>query len=84
MDESTGHFLVMVGDVCLNARLASLPVEITLRDGTVVAGIPNPREAEQTDGVEVDDTGFARELAIGDQIVPLDAVVEMRIVSPAA
>lgn len=78
------HFLGMVGTICTDARLAGLAVYVALRDGTTVAGIPEPHLARGSDSPEVDDTGFARALAIGGQTIALDHVHEIRVRSPDA
>ena len=80
------HFLGMVGNHLHRCRLAGLAVYVALRDGTTVAGIPEPHLARGSgaDSPEVDDTGFARALAIGGQTIALDHVHEIRVRSPDA
>ena len=77
------HFFVMVGTVCENARIAQLPVRVMTRDGNQSAGVPQPQSAEEAaPDHEVDHTGFARELLIGDEVVALDSVVELTFSLP--
>jgi hypothetical protein len=77
------HFFVMIGDICANARLAGLPVVAVTGEGRRVWGIPRPRTVGSSpDPQEVEGTGFARDLVIGDETVALDAVVELRIRLP--
>ena len=83
LDAVRDHFFVMVGDVCENARVARLPVEALTRDGHRAVGVPQPQPAEEAEpGHEVDQTGFARELRIGDEVIALDSIVELRISLP--
>ncbi len=75
----------MVGTACESARLARLPVEALTSDGRRCSGVPQPRAAEEAAaGHEVDETGFARELRIGDQVVALDTIVELKIGLPGS
>ena len=83
MQDETAHFLVMVGDACNSARLASLPVEVTTRDGRRLSGVPVPQEAS-TPQQEIDDTGFKNELILDGVSIALDQVVELRLRRPAA
>lgn len=82
-DPVRDHFFFMVGSACENARVAHLPVEAVTRDGRRCVGVPQPLTAEEADpGEEVDHTGFARELTIGDAAVALDSIVALRISLP--
>jgi hypothetical protein len=77
------HFLVMVADACDSARIANLPVEVKMRDGRILCGVPVPQVAS-TPAHEVDDTGFKNELILGDVSIALDQVVELRLRHPRA
>ena len=82
-DTLRNHFFVMVGTVCENARIAQLPVRVVTRDGFRSTGVPQPRSAQEAaPDHEVDHTGFARELLIGDEVVALDSVVELTFSLP--
>ena len=72
----------MVSEACEQARTGKLPVDITLRDGNVVSGVPAPRQVEPGNPTEVDDTGYAQQLVVGGNVVHLDDIVEVRLRSP--
>ncbi len=81
MDDRRAHFLTMLGDTCLAAGLAGIPVELQLRDGTRVAGTPSPRIA--TDGAgAVSDTGYASPLLIDGMTTHIEDVVEFVVRAP--
>jgi hypothetical protein len=77
MDDRSAHFLTLVGRVCESARLAELPVALVLEDGQRLEGQPRPVEADGKQ--EVDDTGYADEVIIGDHRVRLAEVVELHV-----
>ncbi len=80
MDPLRAHFLILVGQLGVGARLAKLPMEIVMSDGREYSGVPVPHQDE---GDGVDDTGFARWFGIGDEVVALDEIVEVRLRSAA-
>ena len=83
MDDRHAQFLIIVGDACLAASLADLPVELLLADGTQLRGVPS-RLAPNGGEDEVDDTGYEAGFLIGDAPVRLDAVVGCAVrVQPA-
>ena len=84
MDSLAGHFLVMVGEACEHARTGRLPVDITLRDGRHIQGVPAPRTVEPGNPTEVDDTGYAQEFVVGRDVVHLDEIVEVRLLRPGS
>lgn len=69
----------MVGEACDQARTARLPVELTMRDGQSVKGVPAPRHVATDDPAEVDSTGYAEDFAIDGTSVHLDDIVELRL-----
>lgn len=81
MDDERSHYLIMLGDVCVAARIASLSVEVLTADGTRLSGVPAPQTPD-ADAEAVDDTGYANDLFIGGQCVPLDTVVEFVVRTP--
>ncbi len=80
MNDRRAHFLTMVGDACTSAGLASIPVQLTFRDGTRVTGTPSPEPA--SDETDTDETGYVNQLRIDGSTVVLDAVVQFAITSP--
>jgi hypothetical protein len=81
MDDRRAHFLTMLGDACVAAGLASIPVELLLSDGTRLAGTPSPQLA-RGDGAPVDDTGYSSLLLIDGASTQLEKVVEFVIRTP--
>ena len=81
MDDQRAQFLIMVGDACVAAGLASLPVQLLLRDQARVQGIPSP-SAESDTSQEVDHTGYAQDLLIEGSRVSLEDVVAFEVRSP--
>ena len=81
MDETAAHFMVVIGEVCSQARTGKLPVAVVLRDGRTVTGLPAPRAAAGR-GDEPDSTGFGPELEVGGETIRLDEIVEIRLHAP--
>jgi hypothetical protein len=77
------HFLAMVADLCEQARLGQVPVEIALTEGKIVSGVPNPRPVGATDPRAIDDTGYEDVLRIDEVEVSLSDVAEVRVRRPA-
>ena len=67
-DVTHEHFVTMLGNCWDQARLAALPVQLTLRDGSVVLGLPD-MPAHPYAGRRVDATGVAVELRLGGTAV---------------
>lgn len=72
-------FIVLVTQVCEHARLAGRPVSIVLSDGKTANGVPRPSLAEADDPFQADDSGYSRQLGVGDDQVDLNAIVEIRV-----
>ena len=84
MDTAAEHYFVIVGELCENARLARLPVEVRTRDGRWVRGVPYTRPAgPSTSAEELDHTGFAHDLLVGTETVALSSIVEISVASPS-
>jgi hypothetical protein len=82
MDDAVAQFFVMVGSLCDDARLAGLEVEVTLEDGTVVDGVPAaPAEAARS-REQLDETGYRRNIVIGEVQVHLPAVRRVTVGRP--
>jgi hypothetical protein len=81
MDDRRAHFLTMLGDACVSAGLASIPVEVTLHDGTRLAGTPSAQLAKSGTPA-ISDTGYSGELLIDGVSAQLDDVVEFVIRTP--
>ena len=70
MDDHRAQFITLLGDACAAAATARIEVEIGLADGSHVRGVPRP--IPTTDSrEEVDDTGYAQRLFIGDESVAM-------------
>jgi hypothetical protein len=83
MDDRQAYFLIIVGGVCNDARLAGFDVELVTDDDRRVRGVP--ATAQRIDGEpELDDTGMPRELHVGDVAVQLETVTEIRLHRPRA
>jgi hypothetical protein len=81
--ERLGHFYVMLGQLLDGAWIGGVLVRLTLRDGSVVAGIPLAPASDPARGDELDDSGVARHIQLGSTIVDLADVRELAIVRPA-
>ena len=74
LDDHHAQFLIIVGDACLAASLAGLPVDLQLADGTQHTGVPSCLSPTEGDN-EFDGTGYAPGFLIGGDPVRLDAVI---------
>jgi hypothetical protein len=72
----------MLGDACVAAGLASIPVDVLLRDGRRVGGMPSPRPASEESDDAVDATGYSSLLIINGDPLELEDIVEFVIRSP--
>lgn len=72
----------MLGDTCAAAGLASIPVEVLLRDGRRVDGMPSLRPASEDESLGVNETGYSSLLVIDEDPLELEDVVEFVIRSP--
>jgi hypothetical protein len=79
MDDRTAHFMVLVGRVCESAALADLPVALVLANGDRLDGHPEPVPADGDGDGEVDHTGYANAILVGDRRVALADVVEVHL-----
>jgi hypothetical protein len=76
-------FLIAVGDLCVAASLAQLPVEVHTRHGLQVAGVPgmpNRGRGHQ----QANDTGYAKTLLINDQLLELEDVTACTVRLPGS
>jgi hypothetical protein len=80
MDDRRAQFLIIVGEVCGDARLAGLAVEVVMDDHRHVHGVPGALVPPGTG--QLDDTGLPTELVVGDEAVPLASVTEIRVRAP--
>jgi len=81
MDDRREHFLTMLGDACVAAGVAGIPVELLLRDGRRMSGTPSARMAN--DGRQpLGETGYSSLLLIDGATAKLDEVVEFVIRTP--
>ena len=80
MDDRRAHFLTMLGDAAMAAGVASIPVELFLRNGRNISGTPSLEAAG--DLREIDETGYAKELLLNGTEVELDEVTGFLIHSP--
>lgn len=81
MDDRRAHFLTMLGDACVAAGLASIPVEVLLSDGSRIIGTPSPQPATAASPL-VDETGYSSLLLINGVFTEVEDVVEFVIRSP--
>lgn len=79
MDDRRAHFLTMLGDACVAAGLASIPVELVLNDGKRMVGTPSPQFAEDP---PVAETGYSSLLLINGASTRLQDVVQFAIRTP--
>jgi hypothetical protein len=80
MDDYFAHYLVLIGDISQAAALGELPVTFRTADGVTETGVPAVRAASTDD--EVDNTGYARPVKIGDRTINLEDIVELRLRAP--
>jgi hypothetical protein len=78
VDDRRAEFLILVGDVCLAAISAQLVVELGLRDGRDVTGVPT-RVTPTSGQDEFDSTGYTRTVSINDHEVALPEVIRCAI-----
>jgi len=81
MDERLSQFFIAVGRMCGDAGLGRLTVRLTLADGRVVTGVPDP--LRETEGAaELDAIGYVDAVTVGGAEVALSAVVEASVTRP--
>jgi hypothetical protein len=84
MDAETEHFLIMVGGVCDDARLAHMPVLVTTTGGRLLQGVPEAHPASLESGEpELAETGYTNDLDVDGEVIALDEVQEILFVRPA-
>lgn len=81
MDDRSSHFFALVGEVCDSARLADLPVRLRLKDGSELEDHPRPAREGEAES-DVDDTGYADGIDVGETRVPLSDVVLVSVRRP--
>ena len=82
MDDRRAHFLVLVGNVCNDARTGAFAVELVMGDGDTHSGVPDPKPATDDSRDEVDSSGWSEDLRIGGTSVHLQDVSEIHIYGP--
>jgi hypothetical protein len=82
VDDRRAQFVIAIGDLCTAAALASLEVDVRLSDGSSLHGVPS-RPRPESGREELDDTGYANGLQIGDRVVALADVVCCGLSVPA-
>ena len=82
LDNVHAQFLITVADACQSAATASLAVDLLLSSGQRIAGVPASVPAGFGDR-QVDDTGYADEVAINGTTVALQDIVACTILAPA-
>jgi hypothetical protein len=73
-DVAREHFITMLGHCWDQARLAAIPMQLTLRDGSVLDGAPRTT-AHPGGRRRVDASGVATELELGQTAVATADVV---------
>jgi hypothetical protein len=81
MNDRHAHFLVLVGNLCNDARTGAFAVEVRTEDGRLHEGVPDPTPAYRG-ATEIDDSGWAEDLRINGGQVRLQDVREIRVVRP--
>jgi hypothetical protein len=81
--ERVGHFFVMLGELIDGARIGGVLVRLTLRDGSVVEGIPLAPASDPARDDQIDDSGVVRRIEFTSARVDLADVREATIVHPA-
>ena len=82
MDERVSQFFLSVGKLCDDARIGRLTVRLMLAGGAEVVGVP--ASPLPTNGAEeLNATGYADAVTVGNVAVALSDVVEASIVHPA-
>ncbi len=81
MNDRRAHFLTMLGDACVAASLASIPVEVLLSDGSRITGTPSPQPASAA-SPPGDETGYSSLLLINGVSAEVEDVVGFAIRSP--
>jgi hypothetical protein len=83
--DNTDHYGVVIGQMLDDAFIGSLRVRLTLRNGAIVEGIPT-RPVTVASGApdELDDTGYARHIAIAGVSVDLTEVRQAAVLHPGS
>ena len=81
MDDRRAHFLTMLGDACVAASLADIPVKLLLDDGRWIAGTPMPRVATD-ESPPADETGYSGPLLIDGVATSIEDIVEFAVRTP--
>ena len=82
--DATDHFFVMVGQVLDSALTGGVRVQLTLRGGDVVDGVPIQPASDVPPGEELDDSGYVRWLRLGETRVDLAEVRQASFFHPPA
>ncbi len=81
MNDEQAHFATLIGDLCEDARVGNLPIEVLTDSGERIVGVPEPlRPAGPRD--QLDHTGWSRHLRVGEETVALETIAELRIARP--
>jgi len=81
VDDREGQFFVTVGELCAAARLAGLSVCLTVLGDHEMVGVPAPPPETEGDD-ELDTTGYADAVWVGEAEVRLSDVVEASVRRP--
>ncbi len=81
MDERRSQFIIALGRLFADARLAALTVRVTLDGGAELVGVPTP-PAPGDGPTQIDDTGYEDAVTIDGTVVPMSQVVEVRVYRP--
>jgi hypothetical protein len=84
MDDRRAQFLIAVGDLCTAAGLAGLEVEVrpNVDRSERIRGVPYPHRAADAGADTINETGYARPMAIGDHVIDLDDIHECTVYAP--
>ena len=80
--DSADHFFVMVGQLIDNARIGGIPLVFSLCGGEVVEGVPSEAAFTLEPDEELDDTGYARRVALAGIAVQLADIRRATVVHP--
>jgi hypothetical protein len=82
VDDRVAQFLVSVGNLCADAHVGGLTVQLVLDNGAEIVGVATPPpESEGSD--QLDGTGYVDCVRVDGVDVPLSEVAEATIYRPA-
>ena len=81
--DNTDHYCVVIGQMLDNAFIGNLRVRLTMRDGTIVDGIPKgPVTVAPGAADELDDTGYAQHVSLAGVHIDLAEVCQATVMHP--